>query len=75
MARSYTRKANRAIDDNIDTEVENVIIDRLAAVRERLNEISAHRHNNVLSVVERIEARTLAIIETRFMRMLDIIEG
>lgn len=75
MPRGYPRRKNEALHEDIDTEVENTIIDRLAVVRERLNEITAHREAGVLSVVEKIEARTLAIIEARFMRMLDIIEG
>lgn len=71
MARPRKTETIEQVDDAIERSIE----DRLASVRERLNEISAGRDYDTLSLVARIEMRTLAIVEARFMRMLDIIEG
>lgn len=71
MARPRKTETIEQVDDAIERSIE----DRLASVRERLNEISAGRDYDTLSLVARIETRTLAIVEARFMRMLDIIEG
>lgn len=71
MARPRKTETIEQVDDAIERSIE----DRLVSVRERLNEISAGRDYDTLSLVARIETRTLAIVEARFMRMLDIIEG